>query len=80
MLVEKAVVDWPAHSKQRRKDTHGTYGHVKFKIDKEKDVSSHQNRNMTWLSKDSRFVINTQQQGGVSRQTGEQQKRRALDV
>ena len=29
---------------------HGTYGHVKFKLDKEKDVSNHQNRNMTWLS------------------------------
>ena len=50
VLVENAVIDWPAHSKWRRKDMHGTYGHVKFKLDKEKDVSNHQNRNMTWLS------------------------------
>lgn len=50
VLVENAVIDWPAHSKWRRKDMHGTYGHVKFKLDKEKDVSNHQNRCMTWLS------------------------------
>ena len=50
VLVENAAVHWPAHSKWRRNDMHGTYGHVKFKLDKEKDISNHQHRNMTLMS------------------------------